>query len=54
MAEHLIGAPCRLPPRPQRDEQTRDDRYVDLDGDPVGVMASQMPTVEDMLKKTEK
>ena len=39
MAEQLISAPCRLPPGPQRDEQTRDDRHVDLDGDPVGVMA---------------
>jgi hypothetical protein len=54
MTEHLIGAPCGLPPGPQRDEQTSDDRDIDLDGDPVGVMASQLPTVEDMLKKAEK
>jgi hypothetical protein len=39
MTEHLIGAPCGLPPGPQRDEQTSDDRAIDLDGDPVGVMA---------------
>jgi hypothetical protein len=39
MAEYLIGTPCRLPPSPQRDEQTSDDRHIDLDRDPVGVMA---------------
>jgi hypothetical protein len=50
---HFAGGLVGFFTRPQRDQQTSDDRGVKLQFDPVGMMAHQMPASQDVLEEAE-
>ena len=44
--QHLVGALGGCPPDPQADQQTGDDRHIDLDRHPIRPLAEQVPAAQ--------
>ena len=53
VADHLVGAQCRLTARPQTDQHAGDDRAIGLDTDTLGVIAQQVTTAENVFEEAK-